>query len=253
MNNEEKITKDNLKENYEFLAKKVKEKAKNYSPIILSFRNEIIKQKYPLSPRDMINLDLLYYESLKIDGKTFKGRDAINEAYSILKKLELSPEDKFDYYKNLGIVFQEMEDIRKEVECVKEASFLASKIGRRDEAIALKKDLIALAFRFEENERKEIFPTYEELVLQFGGEKSKELYALEKEKPYVIYDCVETNPFYVRFIDIVNEKLDSYFLENPKEFTEQKFNSLKKRYLKEEGLEWNPPHTNANCLGNNKA
>ncbi len=253
MSNEEKINEDNLKENYEFLAKKVGERAKNYSPIILSFRNEIIKQKYPLPPQDMLNLDLLYYESLKIDGKTFKGREAVNEAYSILKKLELTPEDKFDYYRNLGIVFQEMEDVRKEVECVREASFLASKIGRRDEAIALKKDLIALAFRFEVEERKEIFPSYEELILQFGGEKGKELFSLESEEPYVIYDYIETNPFYVRFIDKVNDRLDSYFHDNPKEFSEQKFNLLKRKYLKEEGLEWNPPCTNQSKIGNNKA
>lgn len=245
MKTNEKITKENLEENYSFLAKKVlDDHAKNYSPIILSFRNEILRQHYPLSPQDMLNLDLLYFESLKIDGKVYLGREALNEAYSILQKIDTFPEDKFSFYKDLGMDFQAVEDVRKEIACLKEASFLASKIGRRDEAIALKKDVIALVFRFPEEERKEQFPPYEELILQFGKDTGKELFALEQEEPYVIYDTVETNPFYVRLIDKVNHKLSDYFQENPNEFSEQKFNSLKRRFLKEEGLEWNPPYTN---------
>lgn len=245
MKTNEKITKENLEENYSFLAKKVlDDHAKNYSPIILSFRNEILRQHYPLSPQDMLNLDLLYFESLKIDGKVYLGREALNEAYSILQKIDTFPEDKFSFYKDLGMDFQAVEDVRKEIACLKEASFLASKIGRRDEAIALKKDVIALVFRFPEEERKEEFPPYEELILQFGKDTGKELFALEQEEPYFIYDTVETNPFYVRLIDKVNHKLSDYFQENPNEFSEQKFNSLKRRFLKEEGLEWNPPYTN---------
>ena len=78
MKTNDKITKDNLEENYSFLYKKVlEERSKNYSPIILSFRNEILRQHYPLSPQDMLNLDLLYFESLKIDGKTYMGREAL--------------------------------------------------------------------------------------------------------------------------------------------------------------------------------
>ena len=245
MKNNDKITKDNLEENYSFLSKKVLEdRSKNYSPIILSFRNEILRQHYPLSPQDMLNLDLLYFESLKIDGKTYLGREALNEAYFLLQRIETFPEDKFCFYKDLAMDFQTIEDVRKEIACLKEASFLASKIGRRDEAIALKKDVIALTFRFKEEERKEEFPTYEELILQFGKDVGKELFALEEEEPYIIFDTIETNPFYVRLIDKINHKLADYFQENPQEFSEQKFNSLKRRFLKEEGLEWNPPCTN---------
>ncbi len=253
MDKEEKITKENINDNYEFLAKKVEERAKNYSPIILSFRNEIIRQKYPLSAKDMLNLDLLYFEALKNDGKTFLGREALNEAYDILKKIDLISEERFVFYRNLGIDFQEIEDIRKEVECVKEASFLASKIGRKDEAIALKKDLIALGFRFLPEEREEVVPSYEELILQFGKEIGKELHSLEKEEPCIIYDPIETNPFYTRLIDKVNEKIHLFFEKNPNEFSERKYSSLKRAYLKEEGLEWNPPHTNLNKKGNNIA
>ena len=252
MKTDEKITKENLEENYSFLSKKVLEdRAKNYSPILLSFRNEILRQHYPLSPQDMLNLDLLYFESLKIDGKTYLGREALNEAYSLLEKIDVFPDDKFSFYKDLAMDFQSIEDVRKEISCLKEASFLASKIGRRDEAIALKKDVIALAFRFPLEERKEEFPSYEELILQFGKDTGKELFALEEEEPYIIFDTVESNPFYVRLIDKVNHKLADYFQENPQEFTEQKFNSLKRRFLKEEGLEWNPPYTNPQK--NNKA
>lgn len=245
MKTNDKITKDNLEENYSFLSKKVLEdRSKNYSPIILSFRNEILRQHYPLSPQDMLNLDLLYFESLKIDGKTFMGREALYEAYSLLQKIETFPEDKFSFYKDLAMDFQTIEDVRKELACLKEASFLASKIGRRDEAIALKKDVISLVFRFREEERKEEFPSYEELILQFGKETGKELFSLEEEEPYILFDTIESNPFYIRLIDKVNHRLSDYFQENPKEFSEQKFNSLKRRFLKEEGLEWNPPYTN---------
>lgn len=245
MKTNDEITKENLEESYSFLSKKVlEERSKNYSPILLSFRNEIIRQHYPLSPQDMLNLDLLYFESLKIDGKTYLGREALEEAYSLLQKIETFPEDKFSFYKDLAMDFQTIEDVRKEVACLKEASFLASKIGRRDEAIALKKDVIALVFRFPEEERKEEFPSYEELILQFGKDTGKELFSLEEEEPYILYDTVETNPFYIRLIDKVNHRLSDYFQENPKEFSEQKFNSLKRRFLKEEGLEWNPPSSN---------
>ncbi len=239
------ITKDNLKENYEFLSKKVlDDRSKNYSPIVLSFRNEIIKQKYPLSPLDMINLDLLYFEALKIDGKTFQGREAVNEAYALIKKIEATHDIKFNLFKNLANDFQMLEDVRKEIECVSEASYFALKIGRRDEAIALKKDVIALAKRFPEDEIKEHMPSYEELILQFGKDDGKDLFALEKETPQIVFDPIETNPFYVRLIDKVNAKIDAYFKDNKEQFSEQKFNSLKRRFLKEEGLEWNPPYTN---------
>ncbi len=241
----EKITLENLRSNFEFLQKKVNEdKAKNYSVIILSFRNEIIKQKFPLSPLDMVNLDLLYFEALKIDGKTFKGREALEEAYDLLKKTNPNPETKFYLYKNLGNDFQILEDIRKELKCFSEASFLASKLGRKDEAIALKKDVISLAKRFSKDEIAEYMPAYEELILQFGKEDGTKLFALEKEEPNIIFDEIETNPFYVCLIDKVNAKIDTYFTENKEEFSEQKFNFLKRKYLKEEGLEWTPPYKN---------
>lgn len=251
MQKDEIITKENLKENYDFLAKKVlDDRAKNYSPFVLSFRNEIIRQHFPISPNDMFNLDLLYFESLKIDSKPYLGREALNEAFSIISNLQLKPEDKYTYYKNLGMDYQEVEDVRKELKCLNEASFAASKIGRIDEAISLKKDVIALSFRFEEGERTKIAPTYEELILQFGPIKGKELYAYYEEGPSVVYDAVESNPFYIRLIDKVNAKIHDYFETNPKELSEQKYNSLKRKYLKEEGLEWKPPYTN---LGKNKA
>lgn len=241
----DKINKDNLKENYEFLYKKViSDHSKNYSPIVLSFRNEIIKQKYPLSPMDMINLDLMYFEALKIDGKTFNGREAINEAYSLLMKIEATPDLKFTLFKNLGNDFQILEDIRKELNCFSEASYFALKIGRRDEAIALKKDVISLAKRFPETEIDKYMPSYEELILQFGKDSGMELYSFEKESPNIMFDPIETNPFYIRFIDKVNSRIDAYFKENKEEFSEQKFNSLKRKFLKEEGLDWNPPCTN---------
>lgn len=251
MQKDEIITKENIKENYDFLAKKVlDDRAKNYSPFILSFRNEIIRQHFQISPIDMFNLDLLYFEALKIDSKPYLGREALNEAYSLINKLQLSQEDKYSYYKNLGMDYQEVEDVRKELKCLNEASFAACKIGRIDEAFSLKKDVIALSFRFEEEERKEVAPTYEELILQFGPIKGKELYAYLEEGPSVIYDTVESNPFYVRLIDKVNAKIHDYFEANPNELSEQKYNSLKRKYLKEEGLIWNPPYT---YLGNNKA
>lgn len=251
MQKDEIITKDNLEENYEFLSKKVlQDRTKNYSPFILSFRNEIIKQHYPLSPLDMLNLDLLYFESLKIDSKPFKGREALNEAFSILEKLNLPFEKRFPLYRDLAIDFQEVEDVRKELHCLKEASYAALKIGRKDEAVALKKDVMALCFRFNEEEKEKIAPTYEELIMEFGPLTGKELYSFYQEGPSIIYDPIETNPFYIRLIDKVNEKLFNYFQEKPQEFSEQKYNSLKRKFLKEEGLEWNPSYT---LKGTNKA
>lgn len=241
----DKITKDNIKENYEFLAKKINEdRAKNYSTIILSFRNEILRQKFPLSPMDMTNLDILYFEALKIDGKTYLGRKAIEEAYSIITKIEVSIEDKFVLYKNLAYDFQILEDVRKELKCFSEASYFATKLGKKDEAIALKKDVILLAKRFPEEEKNQYMSSFEELILQFGKEDGKKLYLLEEEEPIIIFDPVETNPFYIRLIDKVNEKIDNYFTENKEEFSEQRFNFLKRKFLKEEGLEWTPPCKN---------
>lgn len=245
MEKDEKITDKNLKENYEFLYKKViDDQAKNYSQIILSFRNEIIKQKCPLSPMDMINLDLLYFEALKIDGKTFLGREAIEEAFSLIKQIEATHDIKFAIFRDLGNDFQILEDIRKEIYCFSEASFLASKLSRKDEAISLKKDVISLAKRFEDDEKSQYMPSYEELILQFGKDNGKVLFALENESPAIIFDPVETNPFYIRLIDKVNAKIDNYFSENKEEFSEQKFNTLKRRFLKEEGLDWTPPYRN---------
>lgn len=241
----DKITKDNIKENYEFLTKKINEdRAKNYSTIILSFRNEILRQKFPLSPMDMANLDILYFEALKIDGKTYLGRKAVEEAYSIIAKIDASIEDKLVLYKNLAYDFQILEDVRKELKCFSEASYFATKLGRKDEAIALKKDVISLAKRFPEEEKNQYMPSFEELILQFGKEDGKNLYLLEEEEPIIIFDPVETNPFYIRLIDKVNEKIDNYFIQNKEEFSEQKFNFLKRKYLKEEGLEWTPPYKN---------
>ena len=244
MEKDEKITNENIKENYDFLYKKViTDRAKNYSPFILSFRNEIIKQHFKISPLDMLNLDLLYFESLKIDGKLYMGRDALNEAYSLLDKIEAFPDDKFNYYRDLWMDFQEIEDVRKELKCLSEASFLASKIGRKDEAFALKRDVIALSFRFPIEEREKVQPSYEELILQFGPIKGKELENYKKEGPSIIYDTIESNPFYIKLIDKVNMKLHDYFNEHKEEFSEQKYNSLKRKYLKEEGLLWEPPYT----------
>ncbi len=246
MKDEETLTSQNVRESYEFLAKKVLEDhAKNYSRIILNFHNEIVRQQFKLSYADLANLDLLYYEALKLDGLGFKGRAAVNEAFDAVCHLkEEKPETMMNFWKSLMVCFSELEDVERQLFCTNEASYLATRMNREEEAVALKKDVIALAYRFEQPYLSQHLPTFEELILQFGAIKGKELFAYEKETPKVIHDPVETNPFYVRFIDKVNERLHDYFEKNPKEFSEQKFNMLKRRYLKEEGLLWSPPKQN---------
>lgn len=243
MKEETKLTEKDLADAYPFLNRKVHEEhAKNYAPIVSNLRNAIVRERYPLSTRDMARLDLLLVEAYQNDETLAKARPAFEEAYALVQnEASLSPKEAMELWGALAMDANLLEDWNRAYEASDEASYFAHRAGEEAKAIAWKKDQIALAWRFEETEREKKMPSYEELVLLFGKANGTALFASEKQVPAVMHDPVETNPFYVKVIDSVNERIRAYFVAYPQDFTEDKFNALKQQYLREEGLLWLPP------------
>lgn len=238
-----KLTEKDLADAYPFLNRKVHEEhAKNYAPIVANLRNAIVRERYPLSIRDMVRLDLLLVEAYQNDEELTKARPAFEEAFELLvKEKSLPAKDAMELWGAVAFDADLLEDWNRAYEASDEAAYYAHRAGEDAKAIACKKDQIALAWRFDEHERPSKMPTYEELVLLFGKNNGTSLYESEKQVPSMLYDPVETNPFYPKVIDRVNERIKTYFAAYPEQFTEAKFQELKKKYLEEEGLLWNPP------------
>ena len=235
---------EEIKSSYEYLFEKImKDKRKDLSQFVLSFREQLIKEEKVESYGELIALDLLYFHSVNNAEEPWKGRDAANEAFTILAKRKdtFDKEELFISYLNLAEAFDYLEDVDKERECYDEAAYYAFLIQNKEKAIFAKEREIRLIFRYPEEQRKDLFPTYETLIMQFGLEEGKRLFDLEKEEPEIIHDPIESNPLFPEIIDGVNIALKEYFDSHKEEFTLENYNIKKRQLLLKTGIDWAAP------------
>ena len=238
-------TEEQIKSSYEFLFEKVmKDKRKDLSQFVLSFREQLLKEDKVESFGELVALDLLYFHSVNNANEPWKGRDAINEAMKLLeiRKETFEKEELLISYLNIAEAFDYLEDIDKERQCYDEAAYYAFLTQNKEKAIFAKEREITLVYRYPEDQRQALFPTYESLIMQFGLEEGKRLFALEKEVPSIIHDPVESNPLFPKIIDRVNIALKEYFDAHLDEFTLENYNNKKRQLLLKEGIDWSAPY-----------
>ncbi len=236
---------EEIKSSYEYLFEKImKDKRKDLSQFVLSFREQLLKEDKVESFGELVALDLLYFHSVNNAEEPWKGRDAANEAYKLLdiRKETFTKEELRISYLKLAEAFDYLEDIDKERQCYDEASYYAFQTMAKEDAIFAKEREILLVWRYPEEQRKELFPTYESLIMQFGLETGKRLFELEKEEPSTIHDPVESNPLFPKIIDGVNIALKEYFDSRKEEFTLENYNIKKRQLLLKEGIDWTAPY-----------
>ncbi len=240
-------TEEEIKSSYEYLFEKImKDKRKDLSQFVLSFREQLLKENKVESFGELVALDLLYFHSVNNADEPWKGREAVGEAYRLLqtRKETFSKEELRISYLKLAEAFDYLEDIDKERECYDEAAYYAFQTQDAKDAIFAKEREIRLVSRYPEEERANLFPTYESLIMMLGLEEGKRLFALEKEMPSIIHDPVETNPLFPKIIDKVNIALKEYFDAHMSEFTLENYNIKKRQLLLKEGIDWTAPYEN---------
>ena len=246
MNKKSKITtEEEIKSSYEYLFEKImKDKRKDLSQFVLSFREQLLKEDKVESFGELVALDLLYFHSVNNAEEPWKGRDAANEAYKLLdiRKETFTKEELRIAYFGLAEAFDYLEDIDKERKCYDEAAYYSFQTMAKEEALTAKEREIRLIFRYPEEERKSLFPTYETLIMMFGLEEGKRLFAIEKEKPTIIHDPIESNPLFPKIIDRINIALKEYFDSHQEEFTLENYNIKKRQLLLKEGIDWTAPY-----------
>ena len=104
-----------------------------------------------------------------------------------------------------------------------------------------KENEIKLIWRYPEYERKSLFPTKETLMMQFGLDEGKRLFALESEAPKTTHDPIETNPLFVKIIDQVNIALKEHFDKNKDDLNLDNYNTKKHQLLLSYGIDWKAP------------
>ena len=239
-NNEEEI-----KSSYLYLFEKImKDKRKDLSQFALSFREQLIKDEKVESLGELIALDLLYFHSVNNAGEPWKGREAMKEAFKILSKMKesLSKEELVIANLNVAEALDFLEDIDKERQCYDEAAYYAFLTQDKEHAVFAKEREIRLVWRYPEEQRASLFPTYESLIMQFGVEEGKRLFDLEKEEPETIHDPIESNPLFPKIIDDINISLKEYFDSHPEEFTLENYNIKKRQLLLKQGIDWTAPY-----------
>jgi hypothetical protein len=110
-------TEEEIKSSYEYLFEKVmKDKRKDLSQFVLSFREQLLKEDKVESFGELVALDLLYFHSVNNAEEPWKGRDAANEAYKLLqiRKETFSKEELRISYLKLAEAFDYLEDVDKE-------------------------------------------------------------------------------------------------------------------------------------------
>lgn len=238
-------TEEEIKSSYEYLFEKVmKDKRKDLSQFVLSFREQLLKEDKVESFGELVAIDLLYFHSVNNAEEPWKGRDAANEAYKLLqtRKETFSKEELRISYLKLAEAFDYLEDVDKERECYDEAAYYAFQTQDAKDAIFAKEREIRLVWRYPEEERANLFPTYESLIMMFGLEEGKRLFALEKEKPSIVHDPIESNPLFPKIIDGVNIALREHFDAHQEEFTLENYNIKKRQLLLKAGIDWTAPY-----------
>jgi len=237
-------TMEEVADSYQYLFEKImKENRKDLAPFVLSFREQLLKEEKLRSYSDLIAIDILYFHSVNNADEPWKGREAANEAYTVLTNREttLEKDEILGAYLQLAEVFNFLEDVDKERTYYDKASYFAFLLKDKEKAVAAKEKEIKLVWRYEESERKNLFPKYEELVMQFGLSEAKRLLALESEKPLRIHDPIETNPLFPKIIDKVNVELKEFFNEHKEEFSIERYNEKKHQFLLKYGIDWKEP------------
>ncbi len=244
MKTEEKMSLEEAESGYDYLFKKImKEKAKGFSSLAISFRESAYKNGFMQEPNDLLALDLLCFFAFSNDKEPYKGREWAYDALEVLKKnsKRFLPEEVLSSYELLLLAFSELEDVRNERFVAENASFLAFRCGKREDSYLYMMRNISLCFRFSEEERASLLPNYETLVLQFGKEKAKEMMSFIKKGPEILYDPIETNPLFIKVLPLINQELREFFLAHPEKFSVSCFNEKKKEFLLREGFEWKAP------------
>ena len=241
-NNEEEI-----KSSYLYLFEKImRDKRADLSQFVLSFREQLLKEDKIESFGELIALDLLYFHSVNNALEPWKGRDAVNEAFKLLetRKDTFTKEELRISYLKVAEAFDYLEDIEKDRQCYDEASYYAFQTMAKEDALSAKEKEIRLVWRYPEDQRKGLFPTYESLIMMFGLETGKKLFDLEKEEPEMVHDPIESNPLFPKIIDRVNIALKEYFDAHMSEFTLENYNIKKRQLLLKEGIDWTAPYEN---------
>lgn len=236
---------EEMESSYQYLFEKImKDKRKDLSLFVGSFREQLIKEEKLRSYSDLVALDILYFHSVNNNDEPWKGREAANEAFKVLESRETSFEkdEAISAYLQLAEVFNYLEDVDKERLSYDHASYLAFLTKDREKSVFAKENEIKLVWRYPEEERKSLFPTKETLMLQFGLTEGKRLFELESVEPKTHHDPIETNPLFTKIIDKVNIALKEYFDKNKENFTLENYNSRKHKMLLEYGIDWKAPY-----------
>lgn len=237
-------TMEEVADSYQYLFEKImNENRKDLAPFVLSFREQLLKEEKLRSYSDLIAIDILYFHSVNNAEEPWKGREAANEAFKVLTSREttLEKDEILSAYLQLAEVFNYLEDVEKERICYDKASYFAFLLKDTKRSIEAKEKEIKLVWRYEESERANLFPKYEEMAMQFGLAEAKRLLALESEKPLRIHDPIETNPLFPKIIDRVNIELKEYFDSHKEEFTIDRYNEKKHQFLLKYGIDWKEP------------
>lgn len=236
---------EEIKSSYEYLFEKImKDKRKDLAPFALSFREQLIKEEKVESLGELIALDLLYFHSVNNAEEPWKGREAMLEAFKILSTMKESFQKEELVIANINVAqaFDFLEDIDRERQCYDEAAYYAFLTQDKENAVFAKENEIRLVWRYPEDQRASLFPTYESLIMQFGLEEGKRLFALEKEEPEMIHDPIESNPLFPKIIDEINIGLKEYFDSHKEEFTLENYNIKKRQLLLKKGIDWTAPY-----------
>lgn len=235
---------EHLEECFRYLTKGVaKEPRRPWADLVFAFRAKIVKENSVRSYADIAALDLLYVQATLNEGTPWQGRSSALEALEAVKKGDtvISRLDKKDIYARLGEDFLKLEDVKRAKDAFADASFLASQLTQKDQSIDYLKKVIDLAWRYDATDRLLEMPSKEALILQFGKDEAKTLLEYAKAPHEEHHDPVETNPMYLKLIDMVNERLYASFEKSRKTLSLPEFNKRKKELLASFGLTWNPP------------
>ena len=143
-----KLTEKDLADAYPFLNRKVHEEhAKNYAPIVANLRNAIVRERYPLSIRDMVRLDLLLVEAYQNDEELTKARPAFEEAYALLSKEKSLPaKDAMELWGAVALDADVLEDWNRAYEASDEAAYYAHRRRNKSDRLEERSNCLSLAF-----------------------------------------------------------------------------------------------------------
>lgn len=233
-----------MESSYQYLFEKImKDKRKDLSIFVLQFREQLLKEEKLRSYSDLVALDILYFHSVNNNEEPWKGREAANEAFNVLRQRETTFEkdEAMSAYLQLAEVFNYLEDVDRERQCYDLASYLGFLLNDKEKSTFAKENEIKLIWRYPEYEREKLFPTKETLMMQFGLSEGKRLFALESEEPKTHHDPIETNPLFVKIIDQVNIALKEHFDKNKDDFNLDNYNTKKHQILLSYGIDWKAP------------